>query len=255
MAEYMTQGGAKHGTEAALTYYTEHGTPWYALYAGKPTARHGNVMMHNWRGRMEDVEECAQHIRDRFSDCGIDGKTRYTLAWWDEKPKMSKGTPDGPPGGSVVFVCATYDQIEERINGAMQYRERVGYANNELVSRLAAIEAKLNEPEADEDDQPEASASQAAIMGALQNPAIMQALQIMMLRLVDRVLPSAQPSPVKLAGAPPEDAPSFDVEKLNAALNILKVADPELEDDLLRLANIAQTDPGQFSFLLKMLRK
>jgi hypothetical protein len=28
-----------------------------------------------------------------------------------------------------------------------------------------------------------------------------------------------------------------------------------LEDDLLRLAKLAQEDPGQFNFLLKMLRK
>ena len=252
MGEYMTVGGAKHGTDAALAYYTEHGTPWYALYNGKPTARHGNVMMQNWRGKLEDIEECAQHIRDRFADTGIDGKTRYTLAWWDDKPRMSKGTPDDPPAGSVVFVCATYDQIEEKINGVMAYRERVGYANNELVSRLAAIEAKLNE---EPEEEPEVNANQAAIMGALQNPAVMQAIQVMMMRLIDRVLPTQAPGPVKLAGAPVMDPPTFDMEKLNAALSILKDADPNLEDDLLRLAEIAQQDPGQFSFLLKMLRK
>ena len=245
----MTVGGAKHGTDAALSYYTEHGTPWYALYNGKPTARHGNVIMQNWRGKLEDIEECAQHIRDRFSDTGIDDKTRYTLAWWDVKPRMSKGTPDEPPSGSVVFVCATYTQIEERINGVMAYRERVGYANNELVSRLAAIEAKLNE------EPEEVNSNQAAIMGALQNPAIVQAIQVMMMRLIDRVLPTPAPGPVKLAGAPVMDPPAFDMEKLNTALCILKQADPQLEDDLLRLAEIAQQDPGQFSFLLKMLRK
>ena len=253
MSEYMTHGGAKHGTEPALTYYMEHGTPWYALYSGKPTARHGNVIMHNWKGRMEEIEECAQHIRDRFQDTGIDGKTRYTLAWWDEKPRMTKGTPDEPPGGSVVFVCATYDQIEERINGVMQYRERVGYANNEIVSRLAAIEAKMDAQPDDDEETPQ-NASQAAIMGALQNPAIMQALQIMMMRLVDRVLPSPTPAPVKLSGAPDADAVTFDMEKLNAALTVLKAADDKLEDDLLKLADIAQNDPRQFSMLLKMLR-
>ena len=249
-------GGAKHGLEPALTYYAEHGTPWYALYNGKPTARHGNVIMHNWKGRMEDVEQCAQHIRDRFQDTGIDGRTRYTLAWWDERPKMSKGSPDEPAGGSVTFVCATYDQIQEHISGAISYRERVGYAGNEMLSRLSAIEAKLNEPEEDEDEQePEPQA--AAIMGALQNPAVMQAIQVMLMRLVDRVMPSNGPAPVpavKLAGVE-ADSVQFDTEKLDTALVILKAADPDLEDDLLRLANIAQNDPDQFRFLLKMLRK
>ncbi len=145
----FTTGGAKHGIEPALSYYTTHGTPYFALYIGKPTARHGNVMMHNWKGRIEEVEEAAQHIRERFMDTGIDSRTRYTLAWWDERPKMTKGTPDEAPSGSVVFVCATEEQISGRIEG---YRERIGYVNNEIVSRLAAIEARLPQQEEEDDD-------------------------------------------------------------------------------------------------------
>jgi hypothetical protein len=44
-------------------------------------------------------------------------------------------------------------------------------------------------------------------------------------------------------------------DKLGTALQILKAADPELEDDLMRLAILAQQDPAQFNFLIKMLRK
>jgi len=66
--------------------------------------------------------------------------------------------------------------------------------------------------------------------------------------------PTARATAVKLEGVEAE-AVQFDSEKLDTALVILKAADPDLEDDLLRLANIAQTDPDQFRFLLKMLRK
>lgn len=244
----FTTGGAKHGIEPALAYYSEHGTPFFALYIGKPTARHGNVMMQNWKGRIEEVEEAAQHIRDRFADTGIDGRTRYTLAWWDERPKMTKGTPDEAPSGSVVFVCATEDQISQRIEG---YRERVGYVNNEIVSRLSAIEERLSAQE--EEEEPEPANPQAAMIGAfLANPAVVTTLQTLLMRIVDGVVPSQAPAPVRLSGVG-DDAPQFDTEKLNRALVILKRADPNLEDDLLKLAAMAEENPKQFAFLLKML--
>lgn len=253
----MAAGGAKYGLEPALTYYCEHGTPFYCLYNGKPTARHGNVIMHNWKGRLEDVEACAQHIRDRFMDTGVDHKTRYTLAWWDAKPRMTKGTPDEPAEGSVTFVCASYEQTSDYITGAQSYRERVGYINNEMVSRLSAIEAKLNQD--DDEEEPEPEPQQTALIGALQNPAVMQAVQVMLMRLVDRVIPgNSSPVPIgaiKLAGVDLDADLDLDMDKMNAALAVLKQADPELEDDLIRLAHMAQTDPDQFKFLLKMLRK
>ena len=245
----FTTGGAKHGIEPALTYYSEHGTPFFALYIGKPTARHGNVMMQNWRGRIEEVEEAAQHIRDRFADTGIDGRTRYTLAWWDDKPHMTKGTPDEAPSGSVVFVCATEDQISQRIEG---YRERIGYVNNEIVSRLSAIEERLSAQE-EEEEEPEPANPQAAMIGAfLANPAVATTLQTLLMRIVDGVVPVQAPAPVRLSGVG-EDDPQFDTEKLNKALVILKRADPNLEDDLLKLAAMAEENPKQFAFLLKML--
>ncbi|NDC95269.1 hypothetical protein EB077_08190 [bacterium] len=133
----FTTGGAKHGIEPALAYYSEHGTPFFALYIGKPTARHGNVMMQNWKGRIEEVEEVTT-------------------------------------------------------------------------------------------------------------------LQTLLMRIVDGVVPSQAPAPVRLSGVG-DDAPQFDTEKLNRALVILKRADPNLEDDLLKLAAMAEENPKQFAFLLKML--
>jgi hypothetical protein len=245
----FTTGGAKHGIEPALSYYTTHGTPYFALYIGKPTARHGNVMMHNWKGRIEEVEEAAQHIRERFMDTGIDSRTRYTLAWWDERPKMTKGTPDEAPSGSVVFVCATEEQISGRIEG---YRERIGYVNNEIVSRLAAIEARLQKEEEDDDEEEEQQPEQSAVLGALmQNPAVVNTIQTLLMRIADGVVPAPVPVASKLAGV--EDPVEFDTEKLNRALVILKRADPNLEDDLLKLARMAEDNPKQFAWLLKML--
>ena len=82
----------------------------------------------------------------------------------------------------------------------------------------------------------------------MQNPAIMLVIQGLIMRAVDKIIPGGTSAPVTLAGVD-------DADKLTTALQILKQADPQLEDDLLRLAKLAQEDPSQFNFLLKMLRK
>jgi hypothetical protein len=83
----------------------------------------------------------------------------------------------------------------------------------------------------------------------MQNPAVMSMFQQMIMQVAAKVIPGGPSGPVALAGV---DEGS---DKLETALRILKAADPELEDDLLRLAQLAQQDPAQFNFLIKMLRK
>lgn len=245
--ETFSPGGAKHGVEPALAYYCEHGSPFFALYAGKPTARHGNCIMHNWRGRIEEIEEAAQRIRDRFNDTGVDGRTRYTLAWWDERPKLTKGTPEEPSTDSVVFVCATEEQIIGRVES---YRERSGYMQNEILSKLNALEARMSEREEEEEEEPKES-KEAMIGALLTSPAVVTTIQTLLMRIVDQVVPAPAAPAKALAGV--EDPVEFDTEKLNRALVILKRADPNLEDDLLKLAAMAEESPRMFANLLKML--
>lgn len=239
-----TLGGCKHGLDAALEFYAAHGTPWAALYEGKPASGHGNVLFQNWSGKYEDVEDVANVIRDRFDGTGSSDRTKFTLTWWDEKPVMNqaKRIPLDRAAQSVQFVTATPEHIEKFGTSRM-----IAGVNNEIVSRLAAIEERLSaDPEAD-DDEPDNSSG---IVGALmQNPAIMSMFQNVVMQLAAKVIPGGPGAPVALAGV---DEGS---DKLETALRILKAADPELEDDLLRLAHLAQQDPGQFQFLLKMLRK
>jgi len=241
MMDGYTAGGCKHGLDAALEFYAQHGTPWAALYVGKPASGHGNVLFQNWSGKYEEVEDVIQVIRDRFDGTGTDDRTRYYLTWWDEKPTINqqKKIPLDRAAQSVQFVTATSEQLQ-----------RIGPStiagSNEIVSRLAAIEERLSEQEEEETEAPTQSEN---IVGALmQNPAVMQVIQGLIMRAVDKIIPVGTGAPVTLAGVD-------DADKLTAALQILKQADPQLEDDLLRLAKLAQEDPGQFNFLLKMLRK
>ena len=243
MELYSPAGGCKYGLDAALEFYSAHGTPWVALYEGKPTSGHGHVLFHNWSGKYEEVEDVANVIRDRFDGTGSSDRTKFTLSWWDEKPAISaKKLPLDRPAQSVQFVLSTPEQAQNF--GAVRMMSGV---NSEVISRLAAIEEKLSE-EQDNDEQETNDAG--GVVGALmQNPAIMQVIQGLIMRAVDKIIPAGSGAPVALAGVDDNG------DKLGTALQILKAADPELEDDLMRLAILAQNDPGQFQFLLKMLRK
>ncbi len=242
--DHYTAGGCKHGLEAALEFYAAHGTPYAALYVGKPASGHGNVLFQNWSGKYEEIDDVITVIRDRFEGTGADDRTRYYLTWWDEKPVMNqaKRIPLDRPAQSVQFVTATPEQINTFGTSRM-----ITGANNEVISRLAAIEDKLNaEPEPEDIDSSDSS----GVVGALmQNPAIMNVIQGIIMRAIDKLIPGNPSNSVGIAGI------DESTDKLNFALSILKNADPDLEDDLLRLANLAQSDPAQFQFLLKMLRK
>jgi hypothetical protein len=237
-----TAGGCKHGLDAALEFYAHHGTPWAALYVGKPASGHGNVLFQNWSGKYEEVDDVINVIRDRFEGTGTDDRTRYYLTWWDEKPTINqaKKIPMDRAAQSVQFVTATPEQLARFGSSTMLQGQ-----NNEIASRLAAIEERLSEPEETEEH---AGGTDNIVGVIMQNPAIMQVIQGLIMRAVDKIIPNAPGAPVGIAGVD-------DGEKLTTALQILKAADPHLEDDLLRLAKLAQEDPGQFNFLLKMLRK
>ena len=239
-----TLGGCKHGLDAALEFYAAHGTPWAALYEGKPASGHGNVLFQNWSGKYEDVEDVVNVIRDRFDGTGSSDRTKFTLTWWDEKPAMNPGKriPLDRAAQSVQFVTATPEHIEKYGTSRM-----IAGVNNEIVSRLAAIEERLSEEQVNDEQETNDPGN---VVGALmQNPAIMQVIQGLIMRAVDKIIPAGSGAPVALAGVDDNG------DKLGTALQILKAADPELEDDLLRLAQLAQQDPAQFNFLLKMLRK
>lgn len=243
MIDSYTAGGCKHGLDAALEFYAAHGTPFAALYVGKPASGHGNILFQNWSGKYEDVDDVINVIRDRFEGTGTDDRTRYYLTWYDEKPIMNgaKRIPMDRASQSVQFVTATPDQLQ-RLGSSMM----ISGTNNEVLSRLSAIEQKLTESD---DDEPENNDTQNVIGQIIQNPAIMNVIQGLILRAVDKLIPGNPAANVSIAGMP-EDS-----DKLSTALEILKKADPELDNDLMLLAQLAINDPGQFQFLLKMLRK
>lgn len=116
---------------------------------------------------------------------------------------------------------------------------------NELQSRIAALE----EQEEDEEDEPKNNSVMGLISGIMETPIGKQLIENAIGALFKNIAPQ-QPAPkqVGLAGIPSEE------EKIQDAIERLKTIDPEIADDLQKLAHIAETQKGTFEFLVKNLR-
>lgn len=116
-------------------------------------------------------------------------------------------------------------------------------------SRLKALEE--DEEEEEEEDN--------TLMGKIGKiwqgmPQNMQTAAIMGIMKKLGLLEIPQPS---INGVPEEDTitdTKTESEKIRTALQILSTATPTLGEDLMKLANIAKTNPSQFNMLLQMLR-
>lgn len=231
----MIGTGIIRGTDKALQYYQEEGTPIFALYEGAAK----DPVCHNLKGKFDDIEESMELIKKYFNYITPDPRTKYVIKFWDERPQFdAKGKLTSTPDGSLRFITNNDEEVAEYING---YQQRVGSYNNEILSRLSAIETKMNQPDEEEEEhKPD------LISGIISNPEIQNMIVGYIGMIVDRLIPLKKT--VAINGV-------TDHNKMQIALEILQRHDPELDNDLFLLATMAENDPGQFEFLLKMLRK
>ena len=232
----MIRSGITRGTDKALEYFASEGSIYFALYEGAGK----DPVLQNFKGKYEDLDECIEKLKNYFNCITPDPKTVYVLKWWDEKPEFNKGKVITSCEGSLKFITNTDDEVNEYVAG---YRERVGNYNNAILSRLEAIEQKISNDDQDDNDEQN---NKQGLAGIVNNPEFQSMIVQYIGAIVDRVLPIKKQS-VAING--------FDDNKLEEALTILKKHDPELENDLMILAEMAQKNPGQFKFLLSMLRK
>ena len=231
----MIGTGIIRGTDKALQYYQEEGTPIFALYEGAAK----DPVCHNLKGKFDDIEDSMELIKKYFNYITPDPRTKYVIKFWDERPQFdAKGKLTSTPDGSLRFITNNDEEVAEYING---YQQRVGSYNNEILSRLSAIETKMNQPDEEEEEhKPD------LISGIISNPEIQNMIVGYIGMIVDRLIPLKKT--VAINGV-------TDHNKMQIALEILQRHDPELDNDLFLLATMAENDPGQFEFLLKMLRK
>jgi len=114
-----------------------------------------------------------------------------------------------------------------------------------IESRINAMEES---PEFEEEEEEAPKGFAGVIDTLLNNEQIQIAMINAVTNMIGKFMP--QPKPMALAGIPEEQD-----DKIMGAIAILKQHDANLGDDLLKLADMAQNNNGQFNFLLSMLRK
>ena len=123
--------------------------------------------------------------------------------------------------------------IKQTIEAEMKAREE-----SETSKRLKAIEERLLEE--DEDEEEAINGGQNDLMAVLTQYAPMFA---------GALAGGAGKAPHAVNGTPDEK-----IKRINTAIQRLHKADPEIDSDLLKLADIAEQKPDQFKFLLNALR-
>jgi hypothetical protein len=239
----MIATGVVQGIDKAIARYEKKGSIYFALYCGNDKY----PVVNGLNGRYEEISECVEEMKEYFEDITPDHKKVYSIVWYEGSVKPdAKGKISDIPEGSVKFITSNPEQIQTYIDGYQQRQQQyIGNRDNEILSRISALESsKKND---DEDDDYENEKPVNALMGLVQNPDVVNFLVGTVQTIIDRILPPKK----TIAGI----AGIEESTKLNQALEILRKHDPNLEDDLMILAEMAENSPLQFKMLLNMLRK
>lgn len=216
----------------------------------------------------QELEQLLQSVEGHSSTEAI-----YTLRVYDEtslqrsKTGPNKGKAkiyiDTPFDGSFNFRLTEGDERSEAGRGGYRVLSDRMDKMEELIK--AAI-AKRNDQD-DQDDTEEMGGLAGVVKQLTDMPEIKAAIAGKVVQLMDRFLGNGPVQPLaRIAGpdanaeAPAAPAPaanvhSINVQKLNSALVVLAQIDPNLADNLTKLAELAKRDPAQYHGLVAMLQK
>ena len=187
-----------------------------------------------------------------------DTTAMYTLHIYEDLPKGGKIKLSTEPDYSFNFLVT-----EEEAPRHARNREIIE-SNRILMDKVTALEARLaaREDEGD-DDQPMGSLG-AILSGLLEDDKIKDWIRTKAIGLADKWFNNPQSTnvvPMNRAigkvGAVTQDDPILINEeqrvKMTEAIEILARVDSRLGDNLMKLAKIAESDPGKYNTMAAML--
>ena len=232
MAIYIQYIGADRVIEA----FNSMGIPFWSLAPGLKT---GEIFCSN--GEIEDLEESSELLEQALNRIHQDPKSSYKLKVYKKVPESGIKDKTEPDATIYFSLCEDPKNSTEYI----EYKEadKARRQNNwdALFSRISAIEEKLMQEQEEEEEEESENNLGSVINGLLSSPEIKGVIYSWVGSMMNK-----KPA---IAGI------NTDNSGLENSLEILKKADPNLESDLKLLAELAQKDPGQFNFLLTLLRK
>jgi hypothetical protein len=229
------------GTDAVLQWYdTNAKTNFWSVRDAK-----GDILFF-YAGR--DENEARQHLEDNMRMAESQGvEATLTLKIHPKCPK--EGYFAKNEEGIVIthFRPSSFNPTS--------YQPVNNFANDQLLNEIRQMRNELaaikmqQEMEEDEEDEPE---EENTLMGFIKSPQI----QNMLISQIASMFSGGQ-KVTHVAGVMDgaENDDSDQDEKIEDAILELKKHNENLGDDLLLLSELAKSDPQQFKFLLKMLRK
>jgi hypothetical protein len=226
-------------SEAVLTAYENSNCPAWSLWQG-------GQLLFKFAGKT--AEEAISALSNVLEMLGESSNAIYTLKVYEDlgKDKLKNNTPYD---GSFNFRLNADSQ---ELNQS-QYRNYSGM--KELQTQIAALSARLEAREAEgeeEGEEEDETERQLGKIGALLNNPVVQQLAGLLFRGTN-LAPAPGPRAVaSLGNVPP--APDQD-QQINQALTILKEKDPKLGEHLTKLAQIAQSSPANFDYMLTLVEQ
>lgn len=224
-----------HDLESLMRYFDDSGYYHFSVFAGFKEDE--KFRRYSYDGEdpnlaRELLENAGQAILSNPDNTNV-----YTLVLYKMKGKIRESKQ------AICFQLNRRDFIP-MVNNQNNYNPQLMHVISSLESKLAAIEMKLADDEEDEEiEDPEENNF---LNGIMKNPQI----QSLIMAGISNLFKPNGTKVTNLAGVIDENE-----NKLEKALEILSQYDDQLENDLYLLAMLAEKDPMQFNFLIKMLRK
>lgn len=240
--------------EDILNFYEQHEEAAFKIFAGnKPDAAYC---------RFEFVEDDKPLGTEMLQNnlLALKNNTQNTNQYLLQIIKKARKVKNGIK--AVDFVNVTFQLNDNSITPYMQgsfvagvndtHRleaaiEKMQMQNKQMIE---ALQQRISELEDEEEDEEDTTGGN-FIAGLVNNPEV----QTMIIGALSKLFQGQNSNSMNKNAQINGINENLDNEtKLKAAIEILKVHDISLADDLTKLANIAETNPKQFAFLLSMLR-
>lgn len=237
------------GVAMVLKAYEANDIPAYAVLNGKQ-------VLYTYEGR--DCTEGANELREFLNMLKQGGgEGYYTLQVYKMKVKdeINSETPYARSFNFTVF-----DDLNElspygnaRNSFATQMREEMA----EMRAAIVALGEKKELEESEAEVKPMGGIGK-VLNDIWDHPDMKNAIMSKVVGFVQNIMPMKQTTPAQMAGiAGQEPLTSVltedQVAKVHQALNVLCAKDPQLGDNLLKVAALIQSNPGKYKMAISML--
>lgn len=234
-----------YGIEKALAAYENQAVPAWGLFQG-------GQFLSKYDG--PDIDAGGQMLEQflKAIETGYNGNahTTYTLCVYEGLKDGEKITSKTPFSGSFNF------QLVER----MQAHGVNMQSQAEQIGKIVADQLAAHGIGAVDEDEDEEPAGPWAMIGKLmEHPQIKDAIATRAIGFIDRLLGGGspagyqQPAPAPAAAMGAVAISQEEIDRANQALQMLAGVDNEIGSHLMRLAEVATTDPAKYKNLISML--